>query len=302
MAARVTMRQMLEAGVHFGHQTRRWNPHMGQFIYGERNGIHILDLAQTVPRLDAALQKIRDVASAGQNVLFVGTKKQAQAIVAAEAERCAMPYVTNRWLGGTLTNWATLSKRIEHLQQLEERLQSDEILTLPKRERVRLEKQYTRMQRAFGGIRNMTRLPGAVFIVDPSIEQIAVHEGNRTGIPIVAMCDTNADPDMIDYPIPSNDDAIRAIQLMTGKVAEAVLEGMAEGELDAAVPAQGAATAQPEGQPVQAVPAGVAATAPAAAPVAAAIAATATAPPQPPAAAVPPAPADAPPAQSPPAS
>ncbi len=232
MAAGVTMRQMLEAGVHFGHQTRRWNPHMRPFIYTERNGIHILDLAQTVRRLDSALDKVREVVAGNQTVLFVGTKKQGRAIIAAEAERCGMPYVNNRWLGGTLTNWQTMARRIQDLQALEQRLVSPEAMALPKRERVGLEKQLQRMQRSFGGMRNMTRPPGALYIVDPTVEDIAVREGNRVGIPIIAMCDTNADPDLITFPIPSNDDAIRAIQLMTGRIADAVLEGMAVGEVE----------------------------------------------------------------------
>ena len=238
VAAGVTMRQMLEAGVHFGHQTRRWDPRMSPFIFAERNGIHILDLGQTVPRLDIALQKVREVVADGQTVLFIGTKKQARAIVATEAGRCGMPYVNNRWLGGTLTNWLTLSKRIEHLKDLEERIASGEALTLPKRERLRLEKQYARMERSFGGMRAMSRLPGAIFIVDPTMEEIAVREGNRTRIPIIAMCDTNANPEVIDFPVPSNDDAIRAIQLMTGRIADAVLEGMAAGEVPQDVEAQ----------------------------------------------------------------
>ncbi|MEZ4502698.1 MAG: 30S ribosomal protein S2 [Dehalococcoidia bacterium] len=237
------MRQMLEAGVHFGHQTRRWNPHMRPFIFGERNGIHILDLAQTVQRLDSALQQIRDVVSGGQTVLFVGTKKQARPIIAAEAERCGMPYVNNRWLGGTLTNWITVSRRIQHLQALEERIQSGETEAMPKRERLRLEKEHERLQRGFGGMRNMTRLPGALFIIDPTVEEIAVMEGNRTNIPIIAMCDTNADPDDIDFPVPSNDDAIRAIQLMTGRIADAVLEGLAVGEVEQQMDARAAAAA-----------------------------------------------------------
>jgi len=238
MAAGVTMRQMLEAGVHFGHQTRRWNPHMRPFIFTERNGIHILDLAQTVRRLDLALQKVRDVTSAGQTVLFIGTKKQARSIVAQSAERAGMPYVNNRWLGGTLTNWVTVSKRIQHMLALEERIQSGETLALPKRERLGLEKEHARLQRAFGGMRDMTRLPGALFIIDPTVEEIAVMEGGRIGIPIIAMCDTNADPDDIDFPVPSNDDAIRAIQLITARVADAALEGRAVGEVEDAYEAQ----------------------------------------------------------------
>ncbi|MDA0352095.1 MAG: 30S ribosomal protein S2 [Chloroflexi bacterium] len=235
------MRQLLEAGVHFGHQTRRWNPNMRPFIFGERNGIHILDLAQTVPRLQAALDKVREVSSSGDKVLFVGTKKQARGIIEREAERCGMPYVNNRWLGGTLTNFSTITKRIQYYNELRSSLETNpEIETATaglslrqtKRERVLLQKEYERLTRAFAGLRTLERPPGAVFIVDPSMEEIAVAESNRTRIPIIAMCDTNADPDVIDFPVPSNDDAIRAIQLMTGLVADAVLEGVAVGEVE----------------------------------------------------------------------
>jgi small subunit ribosomal protein S2 len=235
------MRELLEAGVHFGHQTRRWDPKMRPFIFGERNGIHILDLAQTVPRLQTALDKVREVASSGDKVLFVGTKKQARAIIQREAERSGMPYVNNRWLGGTLTNFTTITRRIEHYKDLSARFASGEEIEVEvagsslrqtKRERLMLQKEYERLTRSFAGLRTLERLPGALFVVDPSMEEIAVHEANRTGIPIIAMCDTNANPDVIDYPVPSNDDAIRAIQLMTGLVAEAVLEGVAVGEVE----------------------------------------------------------------------
>ncbi len=238
MADAVTMREMLEAGVHFGHQTRRWNPHMRQFIFAERNGIHIIDLGQTVGLLDTALDKIRDVVSAGQTLLFVGTKRQAREIVSTEAERCGMPYVTTRWLGGTLTNWSTISKRIEHFQELEQRVSAVETAELPKKERIMLQRQFNRMQRVFGGLKQMSRLPGAVFIVDPTMDEISVHEANRMRIPIIAMCDTNSDPDLIDFPVPSNDDAIRAIRLMTRHVSEAVLEGLAVGEVEQQMEAQ----------------------------------------------------------------
>ena len=263
VAAGVTMKQMLEAGVHFGHQTRRWNPRMRPFIFTERHGIHILDLAQTVRRLDAALQQVRETVSAGQTVLFVGTKKQARDVIRAQADRCQMPYVTNRWLGGTLTNWSTISRRIEYLRDLEVRIASGEHEELPKRERLRLEKQFTRMQRAFGGISGLERLPGMIFVIDTKLEDIAVREANRTKIPIVAMCDTDADPDLIDFPVPSNDDAIRSIQLLTARVADAVLEGLAYGEVEqeaaaagsvaaAAAPAEAAAA---EAAPAEAAPA-----------------------------------------------
>jgi small subunit ribosomal protein S2 len=236
---------MLEAGVHFGHQTRRWNPHMRQFIFAERNGIHIIDLGQTVGLLDTALDKIRDVVSAGQTLLFVGTKRQAREIISTEAERCGMPYVTTRWLGGTMTNWSTISKRIEHFQELEQRVSAVETSELPKKERIMLQRQFNRMQRVFGGLKQMSRLPGAVFIVDPTMDEIAVNEANRMRIPIIAMCDTNSDPDLIDFPVPSNDDAIRAIRLMTRHVSEAVLEGLAVGEVEQQLDAQPAPAEAP---------------------------------------------------------
>ena len=236
MAAGISMRQMLEAGVHFGHQTRRWNPHMRRFIFTERNGIHILDLAQTVQRLDAALEKVREVVSAGDQVLFVGTKKQARGIIEAEATRAGMPYINTRWLGGTLTNFVTITRRIDHFKMLEERVSAGEeqleAQGLTKRERMVLAKEFERLTRSFAGLRNMHRLPGLLFIVDPTMEENAVHEANRAGIPIIAMCDTNADPDVIQFPIPSNDDAIRAIQLMTARIADASLEGIAVGEVE----------------------------------------------------------------------
>jgi small subunit ribosomal protein S2 len=278
---------MLEAGVHFGHQTRRWNPHMRQFIFAERNGIHIIDLGQTVGLLDIALDKIRDVVSAGQTLLFVGTKRQAREIISTEAERCGMPYVTTRWLGGTMTNWSTISKRIEHFQELEQRVSAVETSELPKKERIMLQRQFNRMQRVFGGLKQMSRLPGAVFIVDPTMDEIAVNEANRMRIPIIAMCDTNSDPDLIDFPVPSNDDAIRAIRLMTRHVSEAVLEGLAVGEVEQQLDAQPAPAA-----PAATAAAGVApATAEGAAP---AIAEAAAAAPEP-AAPEPAAPAEAPP-------
>ncbi len=267
MSAAATMKQMLEAGVHFGHQTRRWNPRMRPFIYTERHGIHILDLAQTVRRFDEALQQVRETVSAGQTVLFVATKKQARAVIRAEAERCGMPYVTNRWLGGTLTNWATISRRIEYLRDLEVRIASGEHEELPKRERLRLEKQFNRMQRAFGGISTLERPPGMLFVIDVKLEDIAVREANRTKTPIVAMCDTDADPTLIDFPVPANDDAIRAIQLVTGRVADAVLEGRAFGEVEQEAAAAGSVAMMPpaeESAPAEAAVAVAEAPAPAA--------------------------------------
>jgi small subunit ribosomal protein S2 len=226
------MRQMLEAGVHFGHQTRRWNPHMRPFIFTERHGIHILDLAKTVPALDIALQQVRAVSSSGQQVLFVGTKKQARETVRQEAERCGMPYINTRWLGGTLSNWSTITRRIAYFKELEARAALGEDSRLTKKERLLLAKEFERMQRSFGGLRNMERLPGMLFIVDPSVEAIAVQEARSMKLPIVAMCDTDADPDKVDFPIPANDDAIRSIQLIAARVADAVLEGLAYGEVE----------------------------------------------------------------------
>ena len=264
MSAAATMKQMLEAGVHFGHQTRRWNPRMRPFIYTERHGIHILDLAQTVRRFDEALQQVRETVSAGQTVLFVATKKQARAVIRAEAERCGMPYVTNRWLGGTLTNWATISRRIEFLRDLELRIASGEHEMLPKRERLRLEKQYNRMQRAFGGISTLERPPGMLFVIDVKLEDIAVREANRTKTPIVAMCDTDADPTLIDFPVPANDDAIRAIQLVTARVADAVLEGRAYSEVEQEAAAAGSVAMMPPAEEAAAAEAVAATSAPAA--------------------------------------
>lgn len=232
MAAGVSMRQMLEAGVHFGHQTRRWNPRMRPFIFTERHGIHILDLAKTVPALDVALQQVRAVASSGQQVLFVGTKKQAREVLRQEADRCGMPYINTRWLGGTLSNWTTISRRIAYYKDLEARAMLGEDPRMTKKERLLLQKEFERMQRSFGGLKNMERLPGMVFIVDPTMEAIAVEEANSMRMPIVAMCDTDANPDKVNFPIPANDDAIRSIQLIAGRIADAVLEGMAYGEVE----------------------------------------------------------------------
>ncbi|HEY8492036.1 MAG TPA: 30S ribosomal protein S2 [Dehalococcoidia bacterium] len=221
------MKMLLEAGVHFGHQTRRWNPRMRPFIFTERNGIHIIDLQQTVQRLAVAYNFVRDLVASGETILFVGTKKQAQEVVTAEATRCGMPYVTNRWLGGTLTNFQTIQARIDHLVRLEDARARGEFARLPKKEALKLEEEIQRLNRHFGGIKEMTRLPGAVYIIDTPKEHIAVAEARRARIPIVALVDTNCDPDEIDYPIPSNDDAIRAIKLITGRIADAVLEGKA---------------------------------------------------------------------------
>jgi small subunit ribosomal protein S2 len=223
-----SMRQLLEAGVHFGHQTRRWNPKMRPFIFAERNGIHIIDLAQTVQRLDVALEAVRQTTARGESVLFVGTKKQAQEPIAQEAERCGQPYVNQRWLGGMLTNFVTIRKRIGLLDQLEARQQAGDFERLSKKEAARLEEELGKLQHTLGGIRKMRRLPGMIFIVDPHREKISVLEARRLEIPLVGTGDTNVDPDDLDYIIPANDDAIRAIRLLCSLVADAALEGQRE--------------------------------------------------------------------------
>ena len=224
----ISMRQLLEAGVHFGHQTRRWNPKMKPFIFAERNGIHIIDLAQTAKRLEVALDFVRETVARGEVVLFVGTKKQAQEPLAAEATRAGMPYVNKRWLGGMLTNFVTIKKRIGLMDQLEARQQAGDLERLPKKEAAKLTEELTRLQLMLGGIRKMKRLPGAIFIVDPHRERIAVTEANRLEIPVVGTGDTNVDPDELDFIIPANDDAIRAIRLLCSLVADAAIEGAQE--------------------------------------------------------------------------
>jgi small subunit ribosomal protein S2 len=226
----VSMKALLEAGVHFGHQTRRWNPKMRTFIFSERNGIHIIDLQQTVDCLEKACDFVREMAAHGEAVLFVGTKKQAQETIGAEAKRCFMPYVSSRWLGGTLTNFTTIQARIDHLVRLEDARERGEFAVMLKKEALKVEKEIARLNRHLVGIKEMTKLPGALYVVDPSKESIAVAEAIRMDIPIVAMVDTNCNPEEIDYPIPSNDDAIRAIKLVTGRIADAVLEGLAARE------------------------------------------------------------------------
>ncbi|MCO5202287.1 MAG: 30S ribosomal protein S2 [Chloroflexi bacterium] len=233
------MKQLLEAGVHFGHQTRRWNPKMRQFIFTERNGIHIIDLQQTVTRLDAAISFIRDVVAGGSEVLIIGTKKQARETVELEATRALLPYVNNRWLGGTLTNFRTIQSRIKHLHNLETSMEQGEFARLTKKEQLDISNEIERMNRYFGGIKNMERLPAAVFIIDTVKEAIAVAECKRLNIPIVSLVDTNCDPDPVAYPIPSNDDAIRAIKLILGKVADAAIEGRAASESGAGAGAHG---------------------------------------------------------------
>jgi len=229
------MKSLLEAGVHFGHQTRRWNPKMRRFIFTQRNGIHIIDLQQTVQNLEEALGFVRETVAQGGTLLFVGTKRQAQEIVEQEARRCGMPYVNTRWLGGTLTNFQTIQSRIDYLVRLEDARARGEFARLPKKEVAQLERRIEKLNRHLAGIKEMTQLPAALYVIDPGREYIAVAEARRVGIPIVAMVDTNCDPDLIDYPIPSNDDAVRAIKLITGQIADAVLEGLAEREARAKV-------------------------------------------------------------------
>jgi len=224
----VSMRQLLEAGVHFGHQTRRWNPKMRPYIFAERNGIHIIDLAQTVRRLDTALDFVRDTVARGDSILFVGTKKQAQEPVSEEATRAEMPYVNQRWLGGMLTNFVTIRKRLGLLEQLEARQQNGEFEKLSKKEASRLTDEMKKLQHTLGGIRKMRRLPGALFVVDPQREHIAIVEARKLEIPIIGTGDTNVDPDLLDYVVPANDDAIRAIRLLCTLVAEAAIEGAQE--------------------------------------------------------------------------
>jgi small subunit ribosomal protein S2 len=218
------MKQLLEAGVHFGHQTRRWNPKMAPYIFMERNGIYIIDLQKTVRKLEDAYSFVKSVVADGQDILFVGTKKQAQEAVAEEALRCNMFYVNQRWLGGTLTNFQTIEKRIKRLHDLDRMSTDGTFEVLPKKEVINLRKEMERLEKFLGGIKNMKKLPGALFIIDPRKEKNAVAEARRLGIPIVAIVDTNCDPDEIDYIIPGNDDAIRAVKLMAATMADAVLE------------------------------------------------------------------------------
>jgi len=223
----ITMKQLLEAGVHFGHQTKRWNPKMKRYIFTARNGIYIIDLQQTVKMFRTAYDFVRDMAAEGKTVLFVGTKKQAQEAVEEEARRAGTPYVNVRWLGGMLTNFQTIRKSLDRLQKLTEMATDGTAEKLPKKEVLRLAKERARLEKVLGGIKDLRRVPDAIFVVDPSREEIAVLEARRLSIPIIAIVDTNCDPDLIDYVIPGNDDAIRAIKLFLGKVADAILEGSA---------------------------------------------------------------------------
>jgi len=253
----VTMKQLLEAGVHFGHQTRRWNPKMARFIFTERNGIHIIDLQKSVPLFEEAYRFVRDTVADGSLVLFVGTKKQAQDAIREEAQRAGMPYVNQRWLGGMLTNFHTIRKRVERLREIEQLRDTGQLDLLPKKEQAKVLDELARLEKYLGGIKTMNRLPGAVYVVDTRKERIAVLEARKLRIPLVAIVDTNCDPDEIDYPIPGNDDAIRAVRLVTSRIADACLEGLEErrkrvgevGEEVAAEPAFGAEVPAEEEKP-----------------------------------------------------
>ncbi|MBQ3761767.1 MAG: 30S ribosomal protein S2 [Clostridia bacterium] len=239
----ISMKQLLEAGVHFGHQTRRWNPKMAQYIFTERNGIYIIDLQKTVKKIDEAYMFVRDVALDGKDILFVGTKKQAQESIETESKRCGMYFVNNRWLGGTLTNFRTIRTRIDKLNEIDKMEKEGKFELLPKKEVIKLLAEREKLEKNLGGIREMKKLPGALFVVDPKKEHIAVAEARILGIPIVGIVDTNCDPDEIDYVIPGNDDAIRAVKLIAGKMADAVLEGkqgeqLEDTEAEAAAPAE----------------------------------------------------------------
>ncbi len=221
----VSMKQLLEAGVHFGHQTRRWNPKMARFIFTERNGIYIIDLQKTVQKVDEAYEFVRDLAAKGESVLFVGTKKQAQNSICEEAERCNQFYVNERWLGGMLTNFRTIQTRIARLKELEAMFEDGTVEQYTKKEAMLMQRELQKLEKNLGGIKDMKKLPGAIFVVDSKKEEIAVKEARKLGIPVIATVDTNCDPDVIDFPIPANDDAIRAVKLLTSKIADAVLEG-----------------------------------------------------------------------------
>ena len=221
----ISMKQLLEAGVHFGHQTRRWNPKMAPYIYTERNGIYIIDLQKSVGKVDEAYQAVADIAAEGGSILFVGTKKQAQDAIKVEAERCGMYYVNERWLGGMLTNFKTIKSRIARLKNIERMSEDGTFDVLPKKEVIQLKKEWDKLEKNLGGIKDMKTLPDAIFVVDPKKERICVQEAHTLGIPLIGICDTNCDPDEIDYVIPGNDDAIRAVKLIAGAIANAIIEG-----------------------------------------------------------------------------
>ncbi len=231
--ASITMKELLEAGVHFGHQTKRWNPKMKQYIFGERNGIYIIDLQKTLRLFKEATQFVSDLASQGKIILFVGTKRQAQDAIAEEATRCGMFFVNQRWLGGLLTNFSTIQKSIKRLRELDTMATDGRYELLPKKEVTRLERERKALEKNLAGIKNMPRLPDAIFVIDSKNEEIAVAEARRLGVPVIAIVDTNCDPDVVDYVIPGNDDALRAIRLFTSKVAESIAEGQGMANKDA---------------------------------------------------------------------
>ncbi len=232
MASVVTMKQLLEAGVHFGHRTRRWNPKMRQYIFTERSGIHIIDLHQTMTRINEYYEMVRRLVAGGGTVLFVGTKRQAQGTIEQEAARCGMPYIHNRWLGGTLTNWATIKQRIDYLNRQERRKSNGEFQSLPKIEQLVIDRELAKLNRRIGGIKTLNEMPNLIFVIDTIREELAVKEANKIGIPLIAVTDTNSDPDKITYIIPGNDDAIRSVKLITQIVADAVEEGRRFREVD----------------------------------------------------------------------
>ena len=242
----ISMKQLLEAGVHFGHQTRRWNPKMKEYIFTERNGIYIIDLQKTVKKIEEAYNFVRDLAAEDKSILFVGTKKQAQESIEQEARRCDMFYVNQRWLGGMLTNFKTIQGRIARLRRIEQMEASGQFDLLPKKEVMQLKLEQMKLEKNLGGIKEMKKLPGALFVVDPRKEHIAIAEARTLKIPIVAIIDTNCDPDEVDYPIPGNDDAIRAVKLITAKMADAVLEGRQGEQMNDEEPAAEAQAADAE--------------------------------------------------------
>jgi small subunit ribosomal protein S2 len=251
--ANITMKELLEAGVHFGHQTKRWNPRMKEYIFGERNGIYIIDLQKTLKMFKEASKFVQDLTAAGKTVLFVGTKRQAQDAVAEEAKRCGMFYVNQRWLGGLLTNWVTVQKSVKRLKELDEMATDGRYELLPKKEVIKLERERKHLEANLAGIKNMNRLPDAVFVIDSNKEQIAVREARKLGIPVVAVVDTNCDPTEVDYVIPGNDDALRAIRLFTSKISDSAAEGVQMiddkqiAEMQAAAQAADTASQAPEG-------------------------------------------------------
>ena len=250
--AKITIQTLLDAGTHYGHQTRRWNPKMKPYIFGERNGIYILDLKQTIIGADKAYTFVKDTASKGGTVLFVGTKKQAQEAIAEQATRCGMPYINERWLGGMLTNFVTMRSRIKRMEELEAMVEDGRIATLPKKEQAVLGKELEKLQRNLGGVRTMVALPQAIYVVDTKREENAVKEANRLHIPVVGLLDTNSDPDVIDYGIPANDDAIRSVALMTELVADAVLAGSGKEQISAEeMSAEAAPAAEAEAAPAE---------------------------------------------------